>query len=274
LYATYLGGAQSDLAHGVAIDGSGSAFIVGDTNSPDFPIANPLQAKIGDDLNGDAFIARLDASGTALIYSTYLGGNNSDFGSSIAIDGLGNAYVTGSTASTNFPTANALQPALGGATTYDGFVSMISPDGTNLVYSTYLGGSNNEFGYGIAVDGSGNAYVTGTTWSLDFPVVNPIKPRSRGSIDAFVSKIDASGSAISFSTYLGGDDDNVVDGTTIGFGISVDLSRNVYVVGETHSLSFPTVSPLQQQNNGSYDAFVTKIATVAIKKRAGQITSD
>jgi len=249
VYSTYLGGSQVDEAFSIAVDGSGNAYVTGDTSSTDFPTKNPLQTNHGADLF-DAFVTKINASGE-LDYSTYLGGSKSDVGSGIAVDGSGNAYVTGRTFSLDFPTKNPLQPNLSGQG--DVFVAKINASGSALVYSTYLGGSDYDYAYGIAVDSSGNAYVTGDTFSTDFPTKNPLQSNNSGLYDAFVTKINASGSALVYSTYLGGTHEDH------GYGVAVDGSGNAYLVGWTYITDFPTKDPLQQNNGGSWDAFVTKI---------------
>ena len=172
-----------------------------------------------------------------LVYSTYLGGSGTDFGTGIAVDSSGNAYVTGFTTSTNFPTMNPLQATYGGG--YDAFVAEINPTGSALVYSTYLGGSGDDFGRGIAVDSSGNAYVIGNTLSTDFPTMNPLQPANAGDGDAFVAQLNPTGSALVYSTYLGG------SGYDSGLGIAADSSGNALVTGYTLSINFPTMNPLQ-----------------------------
>ncbi len=185
VYSTYLGGSSDDESYGIAVNGSGNAYVTGFTSSIDFPTANPLQPAYHG--NYDAFVAKLNASGTALVYSTCLGGSSIDWGYGIGVDVYGNAYVTGFTNSLDFPTANPLQPTYHGG--MDAFVAKLNASGTALVYSTYLGGSSNDWGYGIAVDLSGNAYVTGFTDSTDFPTANPLQSTNRGDWDAFVAKI-------------------------------------------------------------------------------------
>ena len=164
VYSTYLGGNDLDVGYGIAVDGSGNAYVTGYTQSTNFPTTSgAYQVAFGGGYH-DAFVTELNATGTALLYSTYLGGSGQDEGDGIAVDGAGNAYVTGLTASTNFPLQNAFQPAYGGNA--DAFVAKLNPSlsgAASLVYSSYLGGSDTEFGYGIAVDSSGNAYVTGIT---------------------------------------------------------------------------------------------------------------
>jgi hypothetical protein len=251
-YSTYLGGSEADAGFGIAVDTSGDAYVTGSTQSSNFPTANALQSTPGGS-SGNAFVTKINASGSALVYSSYLGGNEEDDGFGIAVDTSGNAYVTGQTRSTNFPTANALQSTLGGS--ISAFVTKIGPSGSALVYSTYLGGSGIDFGLGIAVDTSGDAYVTGSTQSSDFPTANALQSTPGGSSgNAFVTKINASGSALVYSTYLGG---NHVDQ---GFGIAVDASGNAYVTGLTQSSNFPTANALQSTPGGSSgNAFITKI---------------
>ncbi len=195
VYSTYLGGNNLDVGYGIAVDGSGKAYVTGYTQSTNFPTTSgAYQGAFGGGYH-DAFVTELNSTGTALLYSTYLGGSGQDEGDGIAVDGAGNAYVTGLTASTNFPLQNAFQSAYGGNA--DAFVAKLNPSlsgAASLVYSSYLGGSDTEFGYGIAVDSSGNAYVTGMTRSTDFPTKNPFRGQKQGgngAWDAYVTKITA-----------------------------------------------------------------------------------
>ena len=192
---------------GIAVDGAGSAYVTGLTNSTDFPTTAGAAQTTNAGGIFDAFVTKLDATGSGLVYSTYLGGSDSDFGSGIAVDGAGSAYVTGDTASTNFPTtAGAAQTTYAGGD-IDAFVTKLDATGSGLVYSTYLGGSNDDVGFGIAVDGAGSAYVTGGTLSTDFPTTaGAAQTTHAGGFDAFVTKLDATGSGLVFSTYLGGSD--------------------------------------------------------------------
>ena len=205
------------------------------------------------------FVTKLNAAGTALVYSTYLGGSGDDAGSSIAVDAAGNAYVTGRTDSSNFPgmAGSAIQPTLGGS--QDAFVTKLNAAGMTLVYSTYLGGSGGDLGERIAVDGVGNAYVTGVTLSSNFPgtASSPIQPTFGGSQDVFVTKLNAAGTALVYSTYLGGSGDDA------GLGIAVDAAGNAYVTGIASSSDFPGTagSAIQSTFGGSQDAFVAKITT-------------
>jgi len=250
VYSTYLGGSGVDAGYGIAVDSAGRAYVTGRTDSTDFPTLNAIQPYGGGD---DAFVTKINAAGSALVYSTYLGGSSGDDGFGIAVDSAGNAYITGQTASTNFPTVNAIQPTYGG--NYDAFVTKINAAGSALVYSTYLGGRGIDQGFGIAVDSAGDAYVTGGTYSRNFPTRNAIQPMLHGYDDAFVTEFNADGSALVQSTYLGGSSESG------GSGIAVDAGSSAYVVGWTSSTNFPkTVLAFQQSLKGSDNAFVSKIA--------------
>lgn len=247
-YGTYLGGSSYDEGEGIAVDSAGNAYVTGYTDSSDFPTERPLRAKSG---LTDAFVAKLNASGSALEYGTYLGGSAIDIGFAIAVDASNNAYIIGNTLSTNFPTANAYQADKAGGN--DVFVTKLNAGGTNLVYSTYLGGSGTDTSYDIAVDGSGSAYVTGETQSGNFPTFNALQSRNRGSRDAFVARLNARGNDLLYSTYLGG------NGEDYGYGIAVNSAGEAYVTGTTNSTNFPSESPLRDYS-GNNDTFVTKLS--------------
>ena len=263
-YSTYLGGSHSDEGGGIAVDAQGAAYVTGFTASSDFPTANALQPTHGNDpvtpTSGDALVAKLTPDGMALAYATYLGGNDEDNGFGIAVDSSGAAYISGSTRSTDFPTARALQVAKNGGV--DAFVAKLSADGSQLIYSTYLGGSNDERlpvqGFGrvaIAVDSAGAAYVAGTTLSPDFPTTDAFQPECVGAlVNAFVAKLTPDGSALAYSTFLGG---SSRDG---GEAIAVDALGAAYVTGVTESTDFPTANPVQSFMSGGSDAFVAKLA--------------
>jgi Beta-propeller repeat len=254
-YSTYLGGSERDEGSGIAVDGSGQAYVTGFTTSGDFPTVQASQPASGGGGEFDAFVTKLTATG-ALAYSTYLGGSGEDLGYSIAVDGSGQAYVTGNTTSGDFPTLHASQPASGGGDEFDAFVTKLTATGA-LAYSTYLGGSAHEAGLGIAVDGSGQTYVTGSTLSGDFPTLHASQPASGGGGDAFVTKLMATG-ALAYSTYLGGGGSSSGDQ---GTGIAVDGSGQAYVTGLTQSGNFPTLHASQPAfGGGDYDAFVTKLS--------------
>ncbi len=254
VYSTYLGGSDGDYGFGIAVDSQGNAYVTGETSSTNFPIQNAYQGTFAG-LYNDVFVTKLSPSGS-LVYSTYLGGSGQyDFSYGIAVDSSGNAYVTGSTWSTDFPTTqNGFQTTYGGGYN-DAFVTKLSPEGNSLVYSTYLGGSGMDVGHSIAVDSSGNAYVTGYTDSTNFPTQNAYQGSNRGDRDAFVTKLNPQGNSLVYSTYLGG------SGMDVGNGIAVDSSGNAYVTGKTESTDFPTQNAYQgRYGGGTYDAFVTKLS--------------
>jgi Bacterial Ig-like domain (group 3)/Beta-propeller repeat len=255
IYSTYLGGTYSDQGNGIAVDSAGSAYVIGTTDSINFPRVNSLQATSGGDY--DAFVFKLNPAGSALLYSTYLGGSGADYGYGIAVDNTGNAYVIGYTQSLDFPTMKPLQGTNSGLG--DAYVAKINSTGSALIYSTYLGGNGADFGYAIAVDAAGNAYVTGYTESADFHTIRAFQPTNRGGGDGFVAKLNSSGSALVYSTYLGG------SGRDYGSGIAVDNTNSAYVTGLTSSSDFPTKNPLQANNAGgdpgcACDSFVSKIS--------------
>ncbi|WP_285891218.1 SBBP repeat-containing protein [Paenibacillus pasadenensis] len=247
LYSTYFGGADSTSAGGIAVDGFTNMYITGTTGAG-LPLANPIQPLFGGG-DSDAYTAKIDASGAALLYSTYLGGSGDDAGGGIAVDSYGNAYVTGSTPSADFPTANAVQPAIGGGD--DAFICKINPAGSAFIFSTFLGGSSDEIGTGIATDPFANTYVTGVTDSFNFPLAHPLQTTTDGA-DVYISKFNATGSFI-YSTYLGGSNPDA------GQSIAADFSGNAYVTGATTSFNFPLENPYQSTLEAIPAAFVSKI---------------
>lgn len=260
-WSTYLGGpggAGTEQADSIAVDASGNAYVTGATPAGDWP------ATIGsfdDTWNGgsqDAFVAKIDATGTVLSYATYLGGSAGDKGKGIAVDDSGNAYITGETSSSDFPTtAGAYDQTIGfyGA---DAFVCKLNSTGTALVYSTFLGGSSSDSADAIAVDGSGNAIVVGGC-SVGFPTTTGVFDASyNGGGEAFVSKISADGSALIFSTFVGG------SGSERAYDVVLDSSENIHFVGQTTSSDFPTTSgAIQETSGGSQDAFIGKLSSDA-----------
>ena len=260
VYSTFLGGTGPDFALDIAVDATGSAYVVGNTASTDFPVSNTVQQTCRplempsyapcDDM----FVTKLSPDGSAIEYSTYLGGTNGDVGTGIAIDGFGNAYVTGTTGSVDFPTVNAIQPDFRGNPAFlKAFVAKLDSTGSELVYSTYLGGSGEERGNGIAVDGQGSAYVTGITSSSDFPTASPLQSTPRGGMDAFVAKLMPDGSALAYSTFLGG------QGHDIANDIAVNDEGYASITGETDSDDFPTVNAAQPTLQGGNDAFLATV---------------
>lgn len=376
LYSTFLGGESADAAYAIALDSSNNAYVTGFTYSTNYPTTlNALQKNLACpntfSLNANAFLTEISAAGTNLVYSSYLGGTNLDTGRGIAVDSANYVYVTGFTASTNFPTTNAIQQQfisvitttnaaptnvvfvtnvfngylLNGTNTLttinDAFVAKFTPSCTGFVYSTFLGGLNNDIANGIAVDGAGNAYVTGGTISTNFPntvtnvaglyngltnntgVAAPLitnafltqilwngtnaaigwstefggtnfgidvaynvtvdtsgnlfvvgassttnfpavytpglfKATNSGSSDAFVMSFTTNCSAILYSGYLGG------SGNDYGYGIAVDGQTNVYLTGQTLSANFPTIFPFQPSLNSTSDGFLAKIGWVVV----------
>jgi hypothetical protein len=271
-YSTYLGGGDRffEHGHGIAVDSAGNAYVTGTTGSANFPTT---PGAFQPTFNGvsDAFVTKLNPTGSGLVYSTYLGGNDMSDGLEIAVDAAGNAYVTGRTNAANFPTTpGAFQPTIGGG--FDAFVTKLNPMGSALIYSTYLGGGEHDKGSGIAVDTAGNAYVTGEatseTSSTNFPTTAGAFQTTGGGFDAFVTKLNPTGSALIYSTFLGG---NLgINSRDVGYGIAVDSDGNAYVTGQTWSTDFPTTAGALQTSPGggscsasSYDpcpdAFVTKL---------------
>ncbi len=260
-YSTYLGGANgSTQGTGIAVDSSGDAYVTGWTQSPKFPTTAGAFKTSGAFVKTDgygAFVTKFNAAGSALVYSTFLGGG---FSSGIAVDSAGNAYVTGSTTATDFPTKNPVQAAYGGGPTYggalgaDAFVTELNATGSKLVYSTYLGGSGQDYATGIAVDGSGDAYVTGTSSSTNFPTTpGSLQPvLSQGGPQAFVAALKPTGSALIYSTFLGGP-----TGGAFGNGIAVDGAHNAYVTGVSYSNTWTTPGAFQSGSEGG--AFVAKL---------------
>jgi len=260
IYSTYLGGGQNDRGFGIAVDGALRAYVTGMTDSTGaspFPTQNPIQGALAG--GEDAFVTRLNVAGTALEYSSYHGGNLNDQGNSIVVDAANTAYVTGVTASANFPTTvGAFDTSFNGV--QDAFATKFNNTGTALVYSTFVGGAINDIGRGIAIDGVGNAYITGDTLSDDFPTAgSPFQAARAGLQDAFVTKLNATGTGLSYSTYLGGSNPAI----DIGRGIAVDPLDNAYVTGETGPagvVPFPTTAgAFDTTFNDVVDAFIAKI---------------
>ncbi len=252
-YSTYLGGGLTDEGRGIAVDGNGNAYVTGSSASFDFPITT--SAFTGSGTASDAIVTKFNATGTAIVYSAYIGGGNTDVGNAIAVNSSGQAFVTGRTASPDFPLQNALL-SYGGAG--DAFVLRLSVSGNTLIFSTYLGGGDDDEGNAIAVGASGRAFVAGETSSTNFPTLNAFDQSKGGTRDAFVTVIDTNGPALLYSTYLGGGDFDEA------LGIARDSSENLYVTGRTVSTNFPTTAPglfrfAFQQNQPDQDAFVAKL---------------
>jgi hypothetical protein len=314
VYATYLGGSGDDIGYGIAVDSKGSALVTGHTASIHFPTKNAFQPVYAGKV--DAFVTKFNPAGNGLVYSTFLGGSTAaENGFAITVDSSDNAYAAGATRSSDFPTKNAFQPALGGqadsylaefdptgaavfctyfggttleftggvavdssgiylaggtnsrtnfplknpiqknkSAAYDAFLAKFDPTGQTLIFSTYYGGNANDFAGGVAVDPSGNAHIVGYTLSTNFPTKNAIQPASAGNWDAFVSAFNPNGTSVLYSTYLGGSQ------LDFGDGIAMDRLGNAYVTGGTLSTDFPNIHAFHKKNAGKYDAFVTKIS--------------
>ena len=250
-YSTFLGGSAADEGVAVALDDTGNVYVTGYTWSGDFPTTPGAFSTVHAGIV-DVFVAKLNQSGTALEYSTYLGGSEGGHGADIAVDSLGNSYVTGYTLSSDFPTtADAFDRSFNGRA--DAFVSKLNPTGSDLVYSTYLGGDQSDSGAAIAVDDDFAAYVTGDSESRDFPTTPGSigEVHNGGTTDAFVVKLDPTGSNLDYGVFLGG---NRVD---VGDDILLNTAGDAYVVGTTNSLDFPTTPwAFDTSYNDGFDAFV------------------
>ena len=262
LYSRLMGGSERDLGEDIAADSEGNIYIIGRTRSSDFPVVEPTITEFFPSLlDDDIFVTKINSDGETLEYSTFIGGTGGDYGSAITVDIFGNAFITGYTVSEDFPFVNGFQHFAGGScyagsTCSDAFVSKIKPDGSGFEFSSFLGGggsNSTERGYGVAVDADGNVYVTGTAAGTDFPLKNAFQSTMAGSYDAFVTKIKPDGSAIVYSSYLGG------SYRDSGYDAAVDSNGALFVGGDTESsTTFPTVSPLYTCNE-STNGWLAKI---------------
>jgi photosystem II stability/assembly factor-like uncharacterized protein len=256
LYISHLGGSIDESGMGIAVDVKGNAYVTGTTRSTNFPTtANSFQNQAPPHLSSRNFVAKLNATGTALIYGTYLGGSRFGNGITIAVDAQGQATVAGYTDSARFPTTpRAVQPAIGDKN--DAFVARLNHDGSALIYSTYLGGDGFEFPTCLALDSTGNAFIGGRTSSSNFPTTSHayLRDKAPNSTDSFLTEISAAGERLVYSTFLGLEDNTLVD------GVAVDLTGNAYLVGFTVSTDFPTTpGAFQRARGGDYDVFVMKL---------------
>jgi hypothetical protein len=263
-YSTFLGGAAHEIGAGIKVDANGNAYVVGTTQSPNFPTTAGAFDRTGATSNSlEAFVTKVNPAGTALVYSTFIGGGNFEWGRGIAVDAAGNAYVTGQTKSSNFPTTggafdrtfNVDTCPRCGIDQYDAFVLKLNAAGSALVYSTFLGGFNLDDGMAIAVDAAGNAYVAGETEAVNFPTTaNAFDRTINGALDTFVTKLNATGSALVYSTYLGG------SAVEFPSRVAVDASGNLFITGSTSSTNFPTTAgTFDRTQNGAFDVYLTKL---------------
>jgi len=267
IYSTYLGGKFGEFTYDMALDAAGFVYISGNTSSPDFPTSPGAYQSLNKG-EKDAFVTKINLTGSAIVYSTYIGGSDWDFFTGMAIDLNGSAYLYGQTLSSDFPiTSGAYQTTYNeGIDVYsngDTFVTKLNSTGTALIYSTYLGGTDNELPGGIAIDISGNAYLTGTTNSTDFPTTpDSYQTSHKGYSDVFVTKLNSTGTALIYSTYIGGTNEDLTY-----FGkLCLDSDNNVFISGNTGSYDFPITlgayqTKLQYSNGSQYgaDVFVTKL---------------
>jgi hypothetical protein len=251
VFGTYFGGSGDyDQCSAISLDTHSAIYVVGGTWSADFPVVHPAQQRLGG--LADAFVAKLSGTGDSLVYSTYLGGALDEGASSIAVAKDGSAFVVGTTNSPDFPTRSPVDGTLSGIK--DGFVGKLSADGSTLLSSTFLGGGGWDDLRDAAVDQDDKVLVVGYTTSSDLVCIGALDSSLGGTGDAFIAEFDSSGKTILFSTYLGGSDD--VDA---GYGVAVDGLGSAYVVGGTSSADFPTLHPVDNRNQDSQDAFITKL---------------
>ena len=263
VYSTYLGGNGTTEGRAIAVDTAGQAYVTGFTSATSFPVVAPFQSTSGGGSVGDVFVTKLDATGSAIVYSTYLGGSGQDLGFAIQVDAAGAAHVAGCTTSTNFPTVVPVQSTIGGpaavAYCHDGFITKFAPSGSALVYSTYLGGAGFDEIHGLAVDGNGRAIVVGQTQSANFPTTaNVSQATMRGPQDAFVTSVEAGGQTLRFSTFLGS------SGYDEANGVALSPDGHAHVVGMAGNSDFPSsgAGAAQPVFGGGGDAFVVKMDTV------------
>jgi len=270
LWGTYIAGSDSDSGQAIAVDSAHNIYVVGETFSNDLGGAtggvNPLPNGSAPNLGSgsgfdDGFIVKLNASGTSYALVSYIGGTDGDLATGVALDATGNIYVAGETISTDLPvTASVVQGQCGtdgncnasaSGPLDDSFVVAIKANLSGYNYVTYYGGSDVDDALAIAVDAGGNAFITGTTASSDFPTQSPLQSSLAGSLNAFIAELNSTGTAVSYASYLGG------NGSDVGLSIALDSGDNVYVTGQTTSTTFPMVNPTQATPSGSSDAFVS-----------------
>lgn len=254
IYSTFLGGDNEDRDYSITIDSSGNAYVSGSTFSSNFPIT-PGAYQTTKSIGKNIFVAKLNSTGNALIYSTFIGGSDWNEGYSITFDTYENVYLTGYTQSAIYPTTpGAYQPAFGGGYK-DGFITKLNPTGSALVYSSYIGGSDEEYGTSISIDANCNAYITGYTLSTNYPTTpGAFQTTFGGEKDGFVTKMNTSGSALIYSTFIGGSSEDYVE------SIKTDINGNAYITGQTRSINYPTTPGTYRPTFiGSQCNFITKV---------------
>jgi hypothetical protein len=272
IYSTYLCGTMNDSPNAIKVDAAGSAYVVGSTESHDFPLVNPIQAQSKTStLYATGFVTKLKPDGSGLVFSTYLGGSYSESVNDVALDGAGNVYVTGDTQSDDFPvTPGVIQPKAGFpicvlSACSDAFAAKINATGTGLAYSTYISAEDDDVGMSIAVDAGGNAVVAGATWSRYLPIVNAFQSANRGSQEGFVVKLNPTGTRYVYASYLGGSRGTTesVEGEDAIVGLALDANGNAYVTGYTLSRDFPVTGNAAQRtlSGGACDYFGSPCST-------------
>jgi hypothetical protein len=252
-YSTYVGGTNYDYGNGIAVDSMGNAFVIGETQSFDFP-TTPGANDTSHNSNIDIFVLKLNPSGSSLVYSTFIGGSSGEFAKAIDVDSKGNAYLTGYTYSSNFPTTFGTYD-----TSYNGFadafIVKLDQSGSNLLYSTYIGDTNNDYSTAIKINSSGRAFITGYTYSSNFPTTGGAYDTSyNGGIDSFILILNPSGSALNYSTFIGG------ASSDYGRDIAIDSINNITIIGSTLSSDFPTTTnAYDTSHNGMYDVFILRL---------------
>lgn len=248
IFSTYIGGAGSDQLYDIAIARNGSVILVGETGSNNFPLVDAFQSRRKGP--NDAFVTIVSGDGRRIVYSTYIGGTSDDSALGVDLDGAGNIYLAGGTGSSNFPVKNPFQSQLSDFD--DAFVLKLSPDGKQILYSSYLGGRLGDAAYGIAVNRSGSAVITGVTDSGDFPTKNAMQPRIAGEQDTFVTKVSPSG-ALVFSSFFGGKESDW------GQAVALNGKNEIFLAGWTASDNFPLKNAFQNHKSGPFKAYVTKM---------------
>lgn len=247
LWSTFFGGKEMELAKSIAVTANGSCYVTGYTWSANFPTLNAYDSTFDGTI--DTFVSKFDVNGT-LLWSTYLGGSSTEWGMGLAVGNNDSCYVTGHTASTNFPTLNGYNSTFGGgASNGDAFITKFNSSGI-LLWSTYLGGVDNDISKGIAVASDGSCYVTGYTFSTNFPTLNAYDNIYDGYYDAFITKYNTSGSLL-WSTFLGG------NASDVGYDIAVTSDNNIYLTGFTSSSEYPTLNAQYNTLNNGFDSFIT-----------------